>query len=139
MKKYALAVEVDPAGIFEVFEIVAVPDEYPNIQSAWSEGISRGVPSLIRVSGVSGISSGDRYIDGSFINNSETNSVDLSEEVEVFASVSDSTVFGYISVEVNTFAAEKYLAATQEKTIVFDVTNDPTVVSGVLWDGTQVI
>lgn len=139
MKKYALAVEIDPAGIFEVFEILTVPDDYPNIQSTWSTGISRGVPSLIRVSGVSGISSGDSYIDGSFINNSETNSVDLSEDVEVFASVSDSTVFGYISVEVNTFAAEKYLAATQEKTIVFDVTDDPTVVSGILWDGTKVI
>lgn len=139
MKKYALAVEVDPSGIFEIYEVLSVADESPRIQAVWSEGISRGVPSLVRVSGVSGISSGDTYSSGMFINNSETNSVDLSDEIEVFACVSDSTVYGYLAVEVGTFTSEKYLAATQEKNIVFDATNKPDVVTGALWDGTNVI
>jgi hypothetical protein len=139
MKKYALAVQVDPSGIFEVYEILSVPDSFPRIQAVWSDGLSKGVPSLIHVSGVSGISSGDGYVAGEFITNSETNSVDLSDEIEVFACVSNSTVYGYVSVEANTFVSAKYLAATEGENIVFDSTGDPTVVLGAMWDGTKVI
>ena len=139
MKKYALAVEVDPSGLFEVFEILDVPDSFPRVQAVWSEGISKGVPSLIRVSGVPGISSGDSYVNGEFINNIEPHRVTLSDATEVFACVSDSTVYGHMSVEANTFTAAKYLAATEGKTIVFDATADSTVVLGAVWDGTKVV
>lgn len=139
MKKYAFAVEIEPDEIFEVFDVITVPDDFPNIQKVWSEGISVGVPSLIRVSGVDGVSSGDNYANGVFTNKKETNSLVLSDEIVGFALVSNFTVYGHISMEANTFNAEKYIAATQEKTIVFDVTDNPDVAIGVLWDGDRIV
>ena len=139
MKKYAFAVEIEPNEIFEVFDVITVPDDFPNIQRVWSEGISAGVPAVVQVSGVSGVSTGDSYIDGVFTNKKETNSLVLSDDIVGFALVSNSTVYGHVSMEATSFNAEKYIAATQEKTIVFDATDVPQVVIGSLWDGDRII
>jgi hypothetical protein len=139
MKKYAFGVEAEVAGTFELFELVDVPDTFANIQQVWSAGILAGNPELVQVSGVSGISSGDSYADGVFTNNSETNSVSLSDDTIVFAIVSNSIVYGFVSMEKNSFNAEKYLAAVESNTIVLDVTEVPNAAIGAIWDGSRII
>lgn len=139
MKKYAFGVEAEVAGTFELFELVDVPDTFANIQEVWSAGISAGTPRLVRVSGVDGISSGDSYADGVFTNNSATNSVSLSDNTIVFAIVSNSMVYGFVSMEKQSFNAEKYLAAVEGNTIVLDVTDVPNAAIGAVWDGSGII
>lgn len=139
MKKYAFAVEIEPDELFEIFELVSVPDTFPNIQKTWSDGLAVGVPTLVRVSGVDGISSGDTYSNGVFTNNSETNSLTLSEEIVAFALVSDSTVYGFVSTEAGSFNAQKYLAATEGRTVVLDATENQAMNVGALWNGTEIV
>jgi hypothetical protein len=139
MKKYAFAVEIDPNEVFEIFEVINVPDTFPSIQKTWSDGIALGIPKLVRISGIDGLSSGDTYVDGVFTNNSETNSLTISEDIVAFALISNSTVYGFVSMEKNSFNAEKYLAAVEENTAVFDVTDIPNVTIGTMWDGSAVI
>jgi hypothetical protein len=138
MKKYAFAVGSEPYEEFEIFEITTIPDDFPNIQETWSNGILAGTPTLVQVVGVAGISSGDEYVNGEFINKQETNSLVMSSDIVAFALVSNSTVYGFISMGAGSFNAQKYLAATQEKTIVLDVTDNPDAVLGAIWDGTKI-
>jgi hypothetical protein len=139
MKKFAFAVGSEPYEEFEIFEITTIPDAFPKIQETWSQGLLLGTPTLVRVLGVSGISSGDQYIDGQFVNRSESNSLTLSDEIVAFALVSDSTVYGTLSMGVGSFAAEKYIAAVQEKVILLDVTDNPDAALGAIWDGSKII
>jgi hypothetical protein len=139
VKKFAFAVGSEPYEEFEIFEITAIPDAFPKIQETWSQGILVGTPTLVRVLGVSGISSGDQYVDGQFVNKSESNSLELSDEIVAFALVSNSTVYGTLSMGATSFAAEKYIAAVQEKVIVLDVTDNPDVTLGAIWDGSKII
>ena len=140
MKKYAFAVEIDSAaGIYEIFDVVSVPDTLPAVQENWATAFSLGVPSIIPISGVSGISAGDEYANGVFTNNSEVNSLVLSDDIVAFAIVSASTVYGFVSMEKVSFNAEKYLAATQEPTIVIDANEIPGAVTGAFWNGSDIV
>lgn len=139
MKKFAFAVGSEPYDQFEIFEITSIPDEFPSVQQTWSNGILAGTPTLVQVVGVAGISSGDEYINGEFVNKKETNSLVMSSDMVAFALVSNSTVYGFVSMGVDSFNAAKYLAAVQEKTIVLDVTDNRDAVLGAIWDGSKII
>jgi hypothetical protein len=139
MRKFAFAVEIEPNEVFEIFEVVSVPDTFLNIQNGWLQGLSRGASRIVQISGVDGISSGDTYADGVFTNKSQTNSFVMSDNVVAFALISNSIVYGFVSIEKNSFTAEKYLAAVQENTAVFDVTDISNVAVGTMWDGSAVI
>ena len=139
MRKFAFAVEIEPNEVFEIFEVVSVPDTFLNIQNGWLQGLSRGASRIVQISGVDGISSGDTYADGVFTNKSQTNSFVMSDNVVAFALISNSIVYGFVSIEKNSLTAEKYLAAVQENTAVFDVTDISNVAVGTMWDGSAVI
>jgi len=139
MNKYALLAETDVSGIFEVFETIVFSEAFADTNGSWSSGVASGDPFIMHVSGVDSVSVGDSIVDGEFVSNGGERTAFLFDNVEVFLMVSNSTVFGFISVEKDSFMAQKIMAAVSGNTLVIDATNNSDVVLGALWDGTNVV
>lgn len=139
MNKYAIAVETETSGIYEVFEIMSIPEFSEEFINRWNEGTSSGNASMMHITGVPFVAIGDRIEKGKLISQGGSKKVNLADDIEVFALYSDGVVFGTISAEKGSFSEEKYMAASSGKTLVFNATGISGVVLGATWDGTQVV
>ena len=139
-RKYAIGVEVDNNGSYEVFDVIMLPFNDDEFFHRWNNGMSSGSAKVIYVSGVSSIYVNDIYENGVFSRGENSGKeIIISPGRDTFAFLSNNAVFGSMSFESGSFGAQKYMAASSENMMAFDITNLPDVNLGYVWNGSEFI
>ena len=134
--KYAMAVQIED-NLFEIFDILFIEKEtemarkYKNAINHEITAISIPIQNKTKV--------------GMFLNQNnilfDLKSIDsdISEDQDIYLSISDGKVFSYMLMEKTNPDNEKYQAAFESKVVIIDVSLENDIGLGDLWDRQKII